>query len=258
MINVYDRLGSLFGLPVKNVFEQTEFKKAADETINNQNTSDAENARKETMNGSGSAYSGTSADLQQPTVNSQAPQTKSLYSRIRSARGNTDGGVSDYIIGDRAGDMSDRRQLLLASKLGLGGSRSGNTHSSYAPASASGDGNALVSNAKKYLGVPYKWGGNSPEDGGMDCSGYMVKVYKETAGIDLPRTTYEQVKQGQAIDRANLQPGDLVFFGTADDVHHVGMYIGNGQYIHEPRTGDVAKISNMSDRSDYYAARRYV
>lgn len=159
------------------------------------------------------------------------------------------------IYGDAVASQLDRSRQLrdsaLAARLGLGSTAMGRSTMSFK------GGNALVSEAKKYLGTPYKWGGNSPEEGGMDCSGYMVKVYKDVAGIDLPRTTYEQVKQGTAVSKENLQPGDLVFFGSADNVHHVGMYIGNGQYIHEPKTGDVAKISDLNARKDFYGARRY-
>lgn len=165
-----------------------------------------------------------------------------------------DSGIND--LSDRYGieaQLERSRQLrdsVISSKLS-GGTRS------FGGGVKTANGNALVNEAKKYLGTPYKWGGNSPEEGGMDCSGYMVKVYKDVAGIDLPRTTYEQVKQGTAVSKENLQPGDLVFFGSADNVHHVGMYIGNGQYIHEPKTGDVAKISDLNARKDFYGARRY-
>lgn len=117
-----------------------------------------------------------------------------------------------------------------------------------------GSGNKAVDIAKQYLGIPYKWGGNTPQEG-MDCSGYMKYVYGQL-GVDLPRVTYDQIKVGQGVNKENLMPGDLVFFGSQSDPHHVGMYIGNGQYIHEPKTGDVAKISNLNSRSDFVTGRR--
>lgn len=118
---------------------------------------------------------------------------------------------------------------------------------------SSSGGNSLVNSAKKYLGTPYVWGGTSPD--GFDCSGLMQYVYKQN-GINIGRTTYDQIKEGRAVSRDQLQPGDLVFFGTSSDPHHVGMYIGDGQYLHAPRTGDVVKISSLSSRSDYLTARR--
>ena len=85
----------------------------------------------------------------------------------------------------------------------------------------------------------------------------MQYVYKQM-GYDISRTTYTQINDGTAVSKSNLQPGDLVFFGDSSSPHHVGMYIGNGQYLHAPRTGDVVKISNLNDRTDYAGARRII
>lgn len=103
--------------------------------------------------------------------------------------------------------------------------------------------------AKKYLGTKYVWGGSNPSTG-FDCSGFVQWLYGQQ-GIKLPRTTYEQIKVGQHVDRGHLQPGDIIFFSNAGDVHHEGMYIGNNQFIHAPHTGDVIKISSLNDA--YYA-----
>lgn len=108
-------------------------------------------------------------------------------------------------------------------------------------------GDDLVNFASNYLWLPYVWGGTTPS--GFDFSGLVQYVYKHF-GIDIPRTTYEQVKVGQTIPLEQLQPGDLLFFGGSE-IHHVGMYVGEGQYIHAPRTGDVIKISSLSSRSDF-------
>ncbi len=120
-------------------------------------------------------------------------------------------------------------------------------------------GQALVNAAKQYLGVPYVWGGTSAK--GVDCSG-LVQLAAKAVGISIPRVTYDQINVGRAVDKNNLQPGDLVFFkgsdGTYQSPGHVGMYVGNGQFIQAPKTGDVVKISNLADRSDYVAARRIV
>lgn len=118
----------------------------------------------------------------------------------------------------------------------------------------SSKGAQMVSVAKKYLGTPYSWGGTSPS--GFDCSG-LVQYAASKVGISVPRTTYEQIKGGKEVSKNNLQPGDLVFFGSSSDPHHVGIYIGGGQYIHSPKTGDVVKVSSLNGRSDYLTARRY-
>ena len=138
---------------------------------------------------------------------------------------------------------------------GLTPSNSGNTElSSMSISGTTGKGQQLVDTAKKYLGTKYVWGGTSPD--GFDCSGLLQYAAKEN-GIDVPRTTYEQIKSGSSVSRENLMPGDFIFFGTESDPHHVGMYVGNGQYIHAPKTGDVVKISDLSGRNDYLTARRY-
>ena len=121
--------------------------------------------------------------------------------------------------------------------------------------SSGSGGSKAVDIAKQYLGTPYVWGGETPD--GFDCSGLMQYVYKQM-GYDISRTTYTQINDGTAVSKSNLQPGDLVFFGDSSSPHHVGMYIGNGQYLHAPRTGDVVKISNLNDRTDYAGARRII
>mgnify|MGYP001177804072 FL=1 len=109
---------------------------------------------------------------------------------------------------------------------------------------------SIVSYALQFLNTPYVWGGTSPS--GFDCSGYVQYVYANF-GIYLPRTTYSQVNVGTTVSRSELQPGDLVFFGSATSPHHVGIYIGDGMYVHAPRTGDVVKISPLNS---YAIAKR--
>jgi len=105
----------------------------------------------------------------------------------------------------------------------------------------------IVAQAMAYLGTPYLWGGADPRKG-FDCSGFVQYLYRQM-GIDLPRTTYEQVKQGDAVqDPADLQAGDLLFFRPGPKgPEHEGLYIGGGQFIHAPRTGDVVKISSLAE-----------
>lgn len=97
-----------------------------------------------------------------------------------------------------------------------------------------------VSIAMQYLGVPYVWGGASP--GGFDCSGLTSYVYAQL-GIGLSHYTGSQWNEGTRVPADQLMPGDLVFFHS--DLHHMGMYIGNGQMIHAPQTGDVVKIAPL-------------
>jgi cell wall-associated NlpC family hydrolase len=98
----------------------------------------------------------------------------------------------------------------------------------------------VVGIAMQYLGVPYRWGGASPS--GFDCSGFTMYVYAQV-GISLPHYTGSQWGMGSPVSRDQLQPGDLVFF---NGLGHVGIYVGGGNFIHAPHTGDVVKISSMS------------
>ena len=117
-------------------------------------------------------------------------------------------------------------------------------------------GQSLVDKAMQYLGTPYVWGGEAP--GGFDCSGLVQYVYKQL-GIDIGRTTYDQVIQGKAVNnKKDLQPGDIVFFGDPKSPHHEGMYVGSGKFIQAPATGQNVKITELNSRSDYAGARRII
>ena len=102
----------------------------------------------------------------------------------------------------------------------------------------------------QYLGVPYVWAGSSPS--GFDCSGLVAYAYAQI-GVSLPHNAAAQYGYGTPVPYYDLQPGDLVFFSG---LGHVGIYIGGGQFIHAPHTGDVVKISNLSDHGGYVGARR--
>jgi peptidoglycan DL-endopeptidase CwlO len=107
--------------------------------------------------------------------------------------------------------------------------------------------------ALSQLNTPYVWAGAAP--GGFDCSGLVMWAYAQV-GVSLPHSTYAQYGYGVPVSRDQLQPGDLVFF---DGLGHVGIYIGGGQFVHAPHTGDVVKISSMDESwyaSTYVGARR--
>ncbi len=126
--------------------------------------------------------------------------------------------------------------------------------------SSSGIGGKAVAEARKYLGVPYVWGGSTPK--GFDCSGLMQYVFR-SLGVSIPRVAADQFRAGREVSRHDLQPGDAVFFsntGSRSGITHVGMYIGDGKFLHAPKTGDVVKISNLDEsyyQSHYAGARRY-
>lgn len=112
----------------------------------------------------------------------------------------------------------------------------------------------LVVNALSFLGVPYRRGGSSAETG-FDCSGFVKSVYQETVGLVLPRMAAQQAANTEEISRADLKPGDLVFFNTMRRTFsHVGIYIGEGKFVHSPKPGAEVRIESLSMA---YWARRF-
>ncbi|WP_244834954.1 C40 family peptidase [Clostridium sp. BJN0001] len=118
-------------------------------------------------------------------------------------------------------------------------------------ADISGSAKNVIIEAQKYLGVPYVWGGTTPD--GFDCSGLMQYVFN-AEGISIPRTSQMQQQACTKIDISEIKPGDLVF-NKASDATHVGLYIGNDMYLQAPHTGDVVKISKLSMSNMKYSGR---
>lgn len=119
----------------------------------------------------------------------------------------------------------------------------------------------LVSTAREFLGIPYRFGGSSPEQG-FDCSGLVMAVYRLN-GLDLPRTAASQFKRGRKIGKDELRKGDLVFFDTRGlkRVSHVGIFTGSGNFIHAPRRGKKIQRSSLANsyfKSRYLGARTYL
>jgi cell wall-associated NlpC family hydrolase len=112
----------------------------------------------------------------------------------------------------------------------------------------------LVVNAMGFLGVPYRRGGTS-SDTGFDCSGFVRTIFEQTAGLVLPRSANQQAATSEKIDRSDLQPGDLVFFNTMRRAFsHVGIYVGDGNFIHAPKPGAKVRVESLSVS---YWARRF-
>lgn len=119
----------------------------------------------------------------------------------------------------------------------------------------------LVSTAEGFLGIPYEWGGESAETG-FDCSGLAMTIYKLN-GLNLPRNSVAQFQAGSPVRREDLAPGDLVFFATNGNsaVSHVGIYTGNGKFIHAPKKGDAIRQSSLRNGyfdGCYVGARTYL
>lgn len=111
----------------------------------------------------------------------------------------------------------------------------------------------LVVNAMGFLGVPYRRGGSNASTG-FDCSGFVKAMYEQTVGLILPRRANEQAAATQKIDRQDLQPGDLVFFNTMKHAFsHVGIYVGDGKFIHSPKPGAQVRVEDMG--VSYWKAR---
>lgn len=122
--------------------------------------------------------------------------------------------------------------------------------------------NAVIAYAKSFIGVPYVYGGDSPSDGGFDCSGFTKYVFGNY-GYTLNRISRDQALNGTYASRAYLEPGDLIFYSFEGDgvISHVGIYLGNGLMIHSPKTGDTVKITNVATsywRDRYVTARRII
>lgn len=123
----------------------------------------------------------------------------------------------------------------------------------------------IVNAAKKYIGTPYVWGGESKQEGGMDCSGFVYNALRD-AGYKVGRTTAQGYRSfGNTVKKSDMQPGDLIFYGSGNKASHIGIYIGGGQVIQssggksntKSNPGKGVSIKNVDYRNDFLEARRY-
>jgi peptidoglycan DL-endopeptidase CwlO len=190
---------------------------------------------------------------QQTIVAQKAAQKQRIQSQLASRR-QLLSSIKGQIARMRAAEAAQQRQLAVAARArlsggiqvsapaGVGVSASTPEGSTVAPPNVHG---GVVGIAMRYLGVPYVWGGSTPR--GFDCSGFVSYVFAQI-GVSLPHSSYAMFGMGTPVSISELQPGDLVFFTGAS---HMGIYIGGGQFIHAPHTGDVVKISSLSG---YYSS----
>jgi peptidoglycan DL-endopeptidase CwlO len=189
---------------------------------------------------------------QQNIVAEKAAQKRQIEAQLASRR-QLLSSIKGQIAQIKAAEAAQQRQLAAAARSrlagaapvaasGVGISASTPEGSTVAPPNVHG---GVVGIAMQYLGVPYVWGGSTPR--GFDCSGFVMYVFAQI-GVSLPHSSYAMFGMGTPVSISQLQPGDLVFFTGAS---HMGIYIGGGQFIHAPHTGDVVKISSLSG---YYSS----
>jgi cell wall-associated NlpC family hydrolase len=200
----------------------------------------------------------TAHSEQRRIVSEKAAQKQRIVSQLAARRALLSS-IKGQIARMRAAEEAQQRRLASAAQSRLAGQDGSVNGVGVAAATAEGTivappntHGGVVGIAMRYLGVPYRWGGASPS--GFDCSGLVMYAFSQI-GISLPHSTYALWNVGVPVSRDQLQAGDLVFFSG---LGHMGIYIGGGQFIHAPHTGDVVKISSLSGyyASAYYGARR--
>lgn len=188
--------------------------------------------------------------------NSSIDDLKSALSQIRDIR---DAQIKSPIVKKEINDAIEKGKDTLSKKeaekreqeanRGSASNSGSSSNNGGGTPTVSGNAQGIINEAYKHLGKPYVWGATGPNS--FDCSGFTSYVYRKAAGIDITRTTFSQVNVGRPVSRGDLKPGDLVFPSAG----HVGIYVGGGNIIHAPQTGDNVKVSPIWN---FYAARRII
>ena len=185
-------------------------------------------------------------------INDSDSSTSELQAAITQLRNIRDNQIKSEIVKAEINEKIEKAKVIVDSKkaaeVKVTTASRGRTRSSVAVPSG-GNAQAILNEAYAQLGKPYVYGATGSAN--FDCSGFTQYVYENAAGVDISRTTYSQVNEGQAVSQDELQPGDLVFTHAG----HVGIYVGDGQMIHAPQTGDVVKVGPVYS---FYAGRRVV
>lgn len=182
--------------------------------------------------------------------NSSTPDLQSAIVQLRNIRDNQ---IKSEIVKKEINEKIIKALAIVDSrkaaevKAATTASRGKSRSSAIVP--SAGNAQAILNEAYAQLGKPYVYGATGSAN--FDCSGFTQYVYENAAGVDISRTTYSQINSGQSVSRDQLQPGDLVFTHAG----HVGIYVGGGQMIHAPQTGDVVKVGPVYS---FYAGRRVV
>jgi len=156
--------------------------------------------------------------------------------------------IAQYYADDPIGALLQRQQIRPARR--AGGGQASHSPEPDPPASPA----ALADTAMQMLGIRYRWGGDDPSVG-FDCSGLVAYAAEQSLGLRLPRRADEIARLGQPVDRSELQAGDLVFFNTLGRRYsHVGIYLGEGRFVHAPSAGGVVRVERMDM---HYWAKRY-
>ena len=179
--------------------------------------------------------------------NSSASELQAAITQLRNIRDNQ---IKSEIVTAEVNEKIEKAKVAYAVKkaaeVKVATPSRGRSGSSASVPSA-GNAQAILNVAYAQLGKPYVYGATGSAN--FDCSGFTQYVYENAAGVDISRTTYSQINEGQAVSQDQLQPGDLVFTHPG----HVGIYVGNGQMINAPQTGDVVKVAPVYS---FYAGRR--
>jgi len=230
---------------IKASLDQLDGKKKEEEALGVQ-------AKEEKKNFDAQYLSQLEKDLVKPQIdalsnsNASATELQAAIDQLRKIRDNQ---IKSEIVTAEINDKIEKAKLVVASKRAAEVKAATPSRGGKVSVPSAGNAQAILNEAYAQLGKPYQWGATGVAT--FDCSGFTQYVFENAAGVDISRTTYSQINEGQSVSQGELQPGDLVFTHPG----HVGIYVGNGQMIHAPQTGDVVKVGPVYS---FYAGRRIV